>query len=514
MLTKIISSSFAILFVNLFLRVEFLECKNSKSGLSGENSLIWGPGLRTNIVLPVRYFFIQAVDDAGNNFTTSAGAKPFRVILSTVKGDHVLYSIDILDRQDGSYIVRYRLHRSYKDLIITVTYKNKNVGSSPYTLQGYVYNDKCNCPALSFSKWLKTMGCPSSYKQIEADLKPWKDGFNMSQYASEAVKRFSDYGRHSICHYKIVNNKVFRKCYGEHIGFKMFSDAPLLSLARKVVLPDVEFFINLGDWPLEKRSVNQNPFPMFSWCGSDETCDIVMPTYDITESTFEMMARVSLDILSIQGNNGPAWENKTNLAFWRGRDSRQERLDLVVMGKKHPKIIDAALTSMFFFPKDEKKYGKLVKHISFFDFFKHKYQLNVDGTVAAYRFPYLLAGSSLVLKQDSHYYEHFYKELRPYVHYIPFKRDLSDLLKQVKWAREHDFESRQIAENGQEFVRNNLMPTDILCYHAVLFQKFSKIILSKPIVDSSFAHVDQPSDHDSVCSCQRKKKSNSIRTEL
>lgn len=72
--------------------------------------------------------------------------------------------------------------------------------------------------------------------------------------------------------------------------------------------------------------------------------------------------------------------------------------------------------------------------------FQHKYQLNIDGTVAAYRFPYLLAGSSVVLKQDSDYYEHFYKDLVPNVHYIPFKRDLSNLLNQIKWAQEHDTE--------------------------------------------------------------------------
>jgi hypothetical protein len=56
-------------------------------------------------------------------------------------------------------------------------------------------------------------------------------------------------------------------------------------------LPDVEFFINLGDWPLEKRSTTENPLPIFSWCGSVNTRDIVMPTYDITEATIEMMSR-------------------------------------------------------------------------------------------------------------------------------------------------------------------------------------------------------------------------------
>ena len=32
--------------------------------------------------------------------------------------------------------------------------------------------------------------------------------------------------------------------------------------------------------------------PFFSWCGSKMTRDIVMPTYDITEATLEMMGRL------------------------------------------------------------------------------------------------------------------------------------------------------------------------------------------------------------------------------
>jgi len=51
----------------------------------------------------------------------------------------------------------------------------------------------------------------------------------------------------------------------------------------------MEFFVNLGDWPLVKLSTN--PLPILSWCGSDNTLDIVMPTYDLTESTLETMGR-------------------------------------------------------------------------------------------------------------------------------------------------------------------------------------------------------------------------------
>lgn len=83
---------------------------------------------------------------------------------------------------------------------------------------------------------------------------------------------------------------VYRKCYGKYVGFKMFMDSILLSLTRKINLPDNEFFVNLGDWPLVKDK--SDIVPVFSWCGSANTYDIVMPTYDITESTLENMGRL------------------------------------------------------------------------------------------------------------------------------------------------------------------------------------------------------------------------------
>lgn len=83
-------------------------------------------------------------------------------------------------------------------------------------------------------------------------------------------------------------------------------------------------------------------------------------------------------------------------------------------------------------------------------FFQYKYQINIDGTVAAYRLPYLLAGNSVVLKQDSIYYEHFYNELQPWKHYIPFKSDLSDLLEKLQWAKEHDEEVKYTFRSTQQ----------------------------------------------------------------
>lgn len=66
---------------------------------------------------------------------------------------------------------------------------------------------------------------------------------------------------------------------------------------------------------------------------------------------------------------GPSWDNKTEQAFFRGRDSREERLQLVRMSTKYPDLLDAGITGYFFFREMEKQLGK-APLVGFFDFFK------------------------------------------------------------------------------------------------------------------------------------------------
>ena len=53
-------------------------------------------------------------------------------------------------------------------------------------------------------------------------------------------------------------------------------------------------------------------------------------------------------MMSVQANTGPSWEDKNTTAFWGGRDSRKERLELVKLSRKYPELIDAAFTNFFF----------------------------------------------------------------------------------------------------------------------------------------------------------------------
>lgn len=489
--------------LSLFLTAAPLITEASVKGhVDPERCLIWGPGLRAEVVLPARHFYIQAVDAEGQKLISSPGENVFQVKITAPDEQFSRVGVQVLDRKDGSYIVRYRMYASYKNLKIEVTVNDKHVAKSPYILKGPVYHETCNCPQEDNDTWLKEMNCPQNISQIQNDLAHFLT-VDPDRIAEEIPERFGE--RQSLCHYTVKDNKVYLRTYGEHVGFRIFMDATLLSITRKVKMPDVEFFVNLGDWPLEKKKSSQNLHPIFSWCGSADSKDIVMPTYDLTDSVLETMGRVSLDMMSVQANTGPAWQDKNSTAFWRGRDSCKERLELVKLSRKHPEVIDAAFTNFFFFKHDESLYGPIVKHISFYDFFKYKYQINVDGTVAAYRLPYLLAGNSVILKQESIYYEHFYNELQPWKHYIPFKRDLSDLLEKLQWAKEHDEESMNIAKAGQEFARNNLMGDHIFCYYFKLLQEYSYLQVSKPKIREGMELVEQPTDDHFPCTCHRNK---------
>ncbi|XP_031848296.1 protein O-glucosyltransferase 2 [Nomia melanderi] len=474
-----------------------LICQEGKNvEIDPHKTVIWGPGLKPDkITMQARYIFFQLIDSNGMNLTESQEKD---VISAHIQGQtsvgHACHiGTQILDCKDGSYIIRYKLHNTCFNLKLKVKVKHVPVLSLEF--KGPIHEEECYCPQLSINRWMKDMECSKNYTQIHNDLIPFNN-VDFDEIRQDIIKAYDRPGSYSLCHYVIKSNKIFRECYGKHVGFKIFMDSILLSITRKVVLPDVEFFVNLGDWPLVPNKGKN--YPIFSWCGSSDTKDIVMPTYDITQSSLEGMGRVMLDLLSIQGNTDVPWKRKIEKVFWQGRDSCRERLDLIDISRKHPDLFNVSITNFFFFKNEMDKYGPVQSRTSFFNFFKYKYQLNIDGTVAAYRFPYLLAGDSLVLKQKSKYYEFFYNDLVPEKHYVPVENDLSDLVEKIIWAKEHDGDALEISKAARQFARDNLLPRDILCYHVVLFNEWNKRLKNKVKVLDNMEEVLQP-NHSCLC---------------
>lgn len=337
-----------------------------------DKARVWGPGLRAaDIVLPARYFYIQAVRRDGSLWPTSlANQYDVQLTGSSERYGTCRAQLQQIDRGDGSVIVRYKLLDECTNVAIHIAYDGKPVAQSPYRMQSIVRSDLCNCP-LELDYWLEMNGCPVSVAQIDDDLKPFYE-VNFTMLREKVLKKYDSPGSVSLCHYVVQHNQIFRQCYGQYTGFKMFMDAVLVSLVRKVRLPDTEFFVNLGDWPLVKKgghSRTTGPYPIFSWCGSESTFDIVLPTYDLTESSLETMGRVMLDMLSVQAISVP-WQDKERKAFWRGRDSRRERLDLIDVGRIEADLFNVSLTNFFFFRDEEVKYGPKTPRISFMEFFR------------------------------------------------------------------------------------------------------------------------------------------------
>uniref|UniRef100_A0A1A9ZW80 CAP10 domain-containing protein n=1 Tax=Glossina pallidipes TaxID=7398 RepID=A0A1A9ZW80_GLOPL len=453
--------------------------------VDAEKCLVWGPGIKPDVsVLPARYFFIMAIDKNGQRYVGSAPLNFEVKIKGNSPHGRCRSYVDVIDRGDGTNIVRYTTADWCDQVEIEIRYNGTQVAQSPYYVRNKVYSEKCYCPQ-DLQLFMLHNNCPNAAadKQIMWDLHSFKR-VNFSAIRENLMKRYNQPESVSLCHYVVKQQQIWRQCYGKYTGFKMFMDSTLLALSRVALLPDMEFYLNLGDWPLSKKGGQQRtsgPYPIFSWCGSEDSYDITLPTYDLTESSVENMGRVALDMLSVQRNEYP-WELKEDKVFWRGRDSRRERLDLIDLSRKYPELINASITNFFFFRDEEQKYGPTVPYVSFMEFFKYKYQLNIDGTVASYRFPYLLAGDSLVFKQDSPYYEHFYSKLQPYKHYVPFKRNLSDLIEKIQWAREHEKKVREIINNAREFVEANLLPQHIYCYHLALFKEWSNRLVAPVVI--------------------------------
>ena len=62
-----------------------------------------------------------------------------------------------------------------------------------------------------------------------------------------------------------------------------------------------------------------------------------------------------------------------------------------------------------------------------------------------------MAAGNCIILHESPLVEWYYELLVPYVHYIPLKQDMSDLVKILDWIRTHDTDVEQIAKNGAVF---------------------------------------------------------------
>jgi len=190
------------------------------------------------------------------------------------------------------------------------------------------------------------------------------------------------------------------------------------------------------------------------------------------------------------GSNKHPWEKKAPQAFWRGATSgghltlanwdQFARTKLVLLSLKHPHELDARINKFVQcdaeVPELLKAKGMQGSTVDQIDHLKYKYLVDVDGNTCTFeRCFWELLSNSLLLKQETPNIQWYYGALKPYEHYVPVKKDLSDLLEKLAWAKAHDREAKQIAANATAFVKQNLNTEDSFVYMAYLLQEYAKL---------------------------------------
>ncbi|KAJ7670393.1 glycosyl transferase family 90-domain-containing protein, partial [Mycena rosella] len=193
------------------------------------------------------------------------------------------------------------------------------------------------------------------------------------------------------------------------------------------------------------------------------SCQLIKPTAGVLYSL-------------ITGNH---WRGQATGGRIRGTNYlRFPRFRLVDLARSHPALFDVGFTSFYHYNCvatdcnsveilaayniDPLAAYNIDKGMGV-EVYEFKYALDVDGNTSSKDFLKLLRSGSLVF-QSTAFIEFFSDWLVPYVHYIPVRPDLSDLVKRIEWAMQNDAETRSIQEAGQAMAQYLLTDWQINCY--------------------------------------------------
>ncbi|KAK1343922.1 hypothetical protein QTO34_014478 [Cnephaeus nilssonii] len=356
-----------------------------------------------------------------------------------------------------------------------------------------------------------SQNCSCYHGVIEEDLTPFRGG--ISRKMMEEVVR-----RKLGTHYQIIKNRLYRendcmfpsRCSGvEHFILEVIGH-----------LPDMEMVINVRDYPQVPKWM-EPAIPVFSFSKTSEYHDIMYPAWTFWEGgpavwPIYPMGLGRWDLFREDLVRSAAqwpWKKKNSTAYFEDQDASKEgpnfssslkgkvgtaqdhlrlqcpippplllktspeRDPLILLSRKNPKLVDAEYTKNQAWKSMKDTLGKpAAKDVHLVDHCKYKYLFNFRGVAASFRFKHLFLCGSLVFHVGDEWLEFFYPQLKPWVHYIPVKTDLSNVQELLHFVKANDDIAQEIAERGSHFIMNHLRMDDITCYWENLLTEYSKFL--------------------------------------
>lgn len=199
-------------------------------------------------------------------------------------------------------------------------------------------------------------------------------------------------------------------------------------------------------------------------------------------------------------HRAPAWENKKNIAMFRGgatginyakcieenipltnnpRFKLHEMTLLQRQGKIQSNVtLDFGIINFFYNkPEIRKAFAGKYQEASFLNYdlqFRNKYLVVVDGHGWPDRISFFMSSGSLVFLATLHE-DWTINQIIPGEHYIQVKPDLSDLIEKLEWAYANDAEAKRIAQNGKRFALSSLRRNNVKAYNGLLFMEYQAL---------------------------------------
>jgi len=309
----------------------------------------------------------------------------------------------------------------------------------------------------------------------------------------------------------------------------------MLNLCLNNSIPDTEFFINRRDFPILKQN-NTEPYnhiwdteeqelvshsykkyvPIFSLSSiPSKFADILFPTA-------EDWARVrkSDGVGFTKYENVPSadqvfhddFDAKLNTAVFRGSSTgigvtidtnqrlkvaylstnqtniHQTKIQTKIQETRDEPLLDAGITKWKNRPRKLQGVKELmtidikslpfglIKPLTPVEQSRYKYIIHIKGYVSAYRLSYELnMGSVILMVDDPDGYQMWFSHLlKPYIHYVPVKSDLSDLFEKIMWCRTNNEKMKEILKSCKQFYDEYMTKNGIYKYITTLFHSLKK----------------------------------------
>jgi hypothetical protein len=223
-------------------------------------------------------------------------------------------------------------------------------------------------------------------------------------------------------------------------------------------------------WPRLRKALDEEGFPFIVWNGDFRSCNkhnykgVSVPIFTVCASvacnysfpipTYKTIrdataSPTTWDYRFTKFKELYPFESKIPKVIWRGsltgalENYTSDRARIARFPVDHPSsILNIGLTGI---PDRHDKKGKATIDKSYFGglankispqeaFQKYMGIIDIDGNSWSSRFGKLLCYNSVILKVGPRYVDYFYKTLIPWVHFVPVRHDLSDLLEMAEFV--------------------------------------------------------------------------------